>query len=166
MRKSNAYALMVPIATTGRMAITTTMTVKGQSRPVGACTCIPRTTQLQQATICSNRNGIPCSCQTTQTTHIRTTLQKGIRNRSIVQTLPMPENLYERHAQHTCTGCSLVQTQIPDQPSSHPRRLDCCSHWWTRKNSHLKNTTKTPRQNHGQALTTTRHPTTKTRRQS
>ena len=40
----------------------------------------------------------------------------------------MPNNLDEGHAQHMCIGRSLVQTQIPDQPSSHPRRSDHCSH--------------------------------------
>ena len=74
MREINADALMVPTATTGRTTITTTTTFEGESRHVGVCTCIPRTTQLQQASICSNRNGIPRTRQTTQTTNIRTTL--------------------------------------------------------------------------------------------
>ena len=154
---------MVPTATTGRTAITTTTTVEGKSRHVGVCTCIPRTTQLQEASIRSNWNGIPCTRQTTQTTNIHTTMRKGMCNRNIVQTLPMPNNLDERHAQHTCIGRSLVQIKIPDQPSSHPRRSDCFCHWRTRKNAHHKNTTTTLRQNRGQASTTTRHPTTKTR---
>ena len=122
VRKRDAYALMVPTATTGRMSITTTMTVTSKSRHVGVCTHIPRTTQLQQASIRSNWNGSPHARQTTQTTNIRTTLQKGIWNRNIVCTLPMPDNLDKRPAQHTCIGSSLAQTQIPDQPNSHPRR--------------------------------------------
>ena len=83
MRKRNADALMVPIATTGRTAIATTTTVKGQYRHVGIRTYIPRTTQLHQASICSNQNGIPRTRHTTQTMNIRTTLKKGIRNRNI-----------------------------------------------------------------------------------
>jgi len=84
LHKRDAYALMVPIATTGRTTITTTTTVKSQSRHVGVRTCISRPTQLQQTSICSNWNGIPCARQTTQTTTIRATLQKRIRNRDIV----------------------------------------------------------------------------------
>ena len=77
VRKRDAYALMVLIATTVRAAVTTTTTVKSQSRHVGVRTCISRPTQLHQTSIRSNWNGIPCVRQTTQTTNIRTKLQKG-----------------------------------------------------------------------------------------
>ena len=99
MRERNANALMVPTATTGRTAITTTTIVVSEPRHAGICTCIPSTTQLQQASIRSNRNEIPHAHKTTQTANIRTTLWKEIRHRHIVQTLPMPDNLDDGHAQ-------------------------------------------------------------------
>ncbi len=96
--KNHANAPVGPTTPTGGMTTTPTMTVPSKPRHVGICTCVPRPTQLQQAPICTNRNGIPGACQTRQTTDICTALQKRLCHRHIVRTLPVSKDLDEGHA--------------------------------------------------------------------
>ncbi len=127
--ENHANAPVVSTAPTGGTATTSTTTVPSKPRHVGICTCVSRPTQLHQAPIGTNQNGIPGARQTTQTTDICTALRKRFCHWHIVRTLPVPKDLYEQHTWHAYFGSSLVQAQIPDQPVSDPRRPNHCSNW-------------------------------------
>ncbi len=141
--KNHANAPVVSTTPTGGMATTPTTTVPSKPRHVGICTCVSRPTQLQQAPVCTNWNGIPGARQTTQMTDICTALQKRFCHQKIVQTLPVPKDLDEGHAWHAYFGSSLVQAQIPDQPIRDPKRPNHCSNRWTSKNTQNKCTATT-----------------------
>ncbi len=143
MCENYANASVMSTTPTGGTATTPTTTVPSKPRHVGICTCVSRPTQLQQAPVCTNRNGIPGARQTTQTTDICTALRKRFCHWHIVQTLPVSKDLDEGDAWHAYFGSNLVQAQIPDQPISEPRRLNHCSNRWTSKNTQNKYTTTT-----------------------
>ncbi len=95
--KNHTNAPEVSTTPTGATATTPTTTVPSKPRHVGICTCVSWPTQLQQAPICTNQNGIPGARQITQMTDICTALQKRFCHWHIVQTLPMSKDLDEGH---------------------------------------------------------------------
>jgi len=76
MCKENAHAIVLPTTNTGGRTTTSTMTVASEPRHVGICTCVPRSPQLHQTSIHTNRNGIPGARQNSQTANVCTMLEE------------------------------------------------------------------------------------------
>jgi hypothetical protein len=108
-----SYAPLVATSLTGRRATSLPPTITTPSQLICLCTRLwpPR---LQQTFNHSNQYGGPCTRQTTPTTNLCRTLQKGGCPWHIHQMLSVSEILVNGNPSYLNLGRPIFQAQIPD----------------------------------------------------
>jgi hypothetical protein len=119
------FAPLVPTSTAGRTATSSLLTITTPSQLIHLCARL-WPPQLQQTSICPNQDGGPCTQQTTQTSNLHRTLQKGICPWHVHRTLSVLEILVNSNPSYLNLKRRIFQAQIPDQPVGYPRGLSHC----------------------------------------
>ena len=85
-----------------------------------------RSSRLQQAPVCTHRDGSTCPRPAPNATHFCATLPKGIRPGYLLQVLSLLEILVDLHSSDPNLRCGILQTQVHHKPNGHTGRQGNC----------------------------------------